>query len=172
MSLLFILMDNSRSLLKNGLCQNCFHTKWSLRQFSCIWHGFGFLHTIPVKKTLSIDIFSAIFRLIFYHQSESNVYNGRLKELQTYLNIHRRIPVHLRHRIKLYVDYKYNGHLFNEDAIMETINEQIRQEINMFSCKKLVVNVPLFKDMPLALINTIIFSLTKVLYMPGEVSLL
>lgn len=99
------------------------------------------------------------------------MYNGRLKELQTYLKMHRSISATLRDKIKLYVDYKYNGHLFNEDAIMETINEQIRQEINMFSCKKLVTNVPLFKDMPLAFINTIIFSLTKVLYMPGEASL-
>lgn len=99
------------------------------------------------------------------------MYNGRLKELQVYLKMHRSIPATLRDKIKLYVDYKFNGHLFNEEAIMATINEQIRQEINMFSCKKLVTNVPLFKDMPLALINTLIFSLTKVLYMPGEASL-
>ncbi|XP_049884527.1 uncharacterized protein LOC126379753 [Pectinophora gossypiella] len=39
----------------------------------------------------------------------------------------------------------------------------------MFYCKKLVFNVPLFQNMPIALINTIIFSLIQVLYMPGEV---
>lgn len=105
-----------------------------------------------------------------YKYSGSCLYNGRLKELHAYFRF-KRLPRSLQQKIQLFLNYNFNGHYFNESSILNTINEPMKQEINMHCCKRLVVNVPLFQDMPIALINTIIFSLTQVLYMPGEVRL-
>ncbi|XP_059046934.1 potassium/sodium hyperpolarization-activated cyclic nucleotide-gated channel 1-like [Achroia grisella] len=111
--------------------------------------------------------FTTLLRLGMYGRIDTYIYNGRLKELEEYMWF-KRLPTSLQQKIKMFLNYKFYAHYFNEENIMNTINEQIKQDINMHCCKKLVVNVPLFQDMPLSLINTIVFSLTQVLYMPGE----
>lgn len=113
--------------------------------------------------------FAALLRLAVYRQFELYCYSGKYKELEEYMTL-MRLPKYLQRKINLFINFKFNEHFFHEDAIKNTINEQIRQDINMHCCKKLVMNVPMFQDMPVALINSIIFSLTQVLYMPGEVS--
>ncbi|XP_053608947.1 potassium/sodium hyperpolarization-activated cyclic nucleotide-gated channel 4-like [Plodia interpunctella] len=112
--------------------------------------------------------FTAIIRLIVYLRLEPYLYSGRLKALESYMTL-KRLPKFLQHKINLFLNYKFSKNYFNEAAIMDTINEQIKQDINMYCCKKHVVNVPLFQDMPPALINSIIFNLSPILFMPGQV---
>ncbi|CAH0592734.1 unnamed protein product [Chrysodeixis includens] len=111
--------------------------------------------------------FAAVMRLAVYRQFELYCYSGKYKELEEYMTL-MRLPKYLQRKINLFINYKFNEHFFHEDAIKNTINEQIRQDINMHCCKNLVMNVPMFQDLPVALINSIIFSLTQVLYMPGQ----
>lgn len=113
--------------------------------------------------------FSALLQLAIYSHYEKSLFNGKFRELKEYMTF-KRLPEFLQKKIELFINYKYNGHYYNEEMIMSTINEQIKQEINMYGCKKMVMAVPLFQDMPIALINAIIFNLTQVLFMPGEVN--
>ncbi|CAH1640012.1 unnamed protein product [Spodoptera littoralis] len=111
--------------------------------------------------------FSALLRLAIYHQFETYCFSGKSRELEEYM-VFMRLPKYLKRKIRLFINYKFNEHFFHEEAIKNTINEQIRQDINMHCCQRLVMNVPMFQDMPVALINSIIFSLKQVLYMPGQ----
>ncbi|XP_028029907.1 potassium/sodium hyperpolarization-activated cyclic nucleotide-gated channel 1-like [Bombyx mandarina] len=111
--------------------------------------------------------FMKLLRLTMYQQFEVNVFYGRYKELRDYMNL-KKLPTCLQRKIDHFINYKYNGHYFNERHILDTINEQIKQDINMYSCKTLMNNVPLFRDMPVALINSMIFSLKRKFYMPGQ----
>ncbi|RVE43153.1 hypothetical protein evm_012198 [Chilo suppressalis] len=110
---------------------------------------------------------STFLRLMAYSRFDMFLYDGRLKELQNYM-VFKHLPNSLRRKIELFIKYKFYGHFFNEADIVNTINEQIKQDINMHCCKRLVMNVPLFQDMPMALVNSIIFKLVQVVYMPGE----
>lgn len=112
--------------------------------------------------------YATLLRLAIYGRFELILFNGRLKQLTDYM-VFKCLPKTLQRKIQLYINYKFYEHYFNEQAILNTINEQIKQDINLHYCKKLVMNVPLFQDLPIAFINTIIFSLTQILYMPGEV---
>jgi hyperpolarization activated cyclic nucleotide-gated potassium channel 2 len=112
--------------------------------------------------------FTTLLRLAIYNRYEIFLYNGWLKELQEYM-IFKQLPHSLQRKIQLFINSKYSEHYYNERSIMNTINEQIKQDINMHCCKRLVLNVPLFQDLPLPLMNAIVFSLKQVFYMPGEV---
>lgn len=113
--------------------------------------------------------FTTLLRLMMYKQYESFLYHGKLRELEKYMEL-KRLPGLLQKKVLLFLKYEFNGGYFNEPLILSTINEQMKQDINMHCCRKLVANVPVFSDMPVALLNTIVFSLNRVLYMPGEVS--
>ncbi|KAJ8735963.1 hypothetical protein PYW08_006619 [Mythimna loreyi] len=110
---------------------------------------------------------SALLRLSVYKQNEKFCFNGKSKELEEYMRF-LRLPKYLKRKIRLFINYKFNEHFFHEEAILNTINEQIKQDINMHCCQRLVMNVPMFQDMPVTLINSIIFSLQQVLFMPGQ----
>lgn len=135
------------------------HFIWELLLTSCI----GLIGLIFMTYSFSI-----LLRLALYRQFNTNLFNGRINELNNYM-MSKRLPQFLQRKIHLFINYKFAGQFYNEESILNTINDQIKQDINMFSCKQLVMKVPLFQDMPVALINAIIFSLTQVLYMPGEV---
>ncbi|XP_013181706.1 PREDICTED: potassium/sodium hyperpolarization-activated cyclic nucleotide-gated channel 3-like, partial [Papilio xuthus] len=111
--------------------------------------------------------FTTLLRLMMYKQYESFLYHGKLRELEEYMEL-KRLPALLQKKVLLFLKYEFNGGYFNEPLILSTINEQMKQDINMHRCRKLVANVPVFGDMPVALLNNIVFSLTRVLYMPGE----
>lgn len=111
---------------------------------------------------------SPLLRLSLYRQFETYCFNGKSKELEEYMQF-LRLPKYLQRKIRLFINYKFNEHFFHEEAILSTINEQIKQDINMNCCQRLVMNVPMFQDMPVALINSIIFSLQQVFFMPGQV---
>ncbi|XP_047985185.1 potassium/sodium hyperpolarization-activated cyclic nucleotide-gated channel 1-like [Leguminivora glycinivorella] len=56
----------------------------------------------------------------------------------------------------------------DEKYILNTINQHIKQDINMHTCRRLVVTVPLFKGFPIMLINTIIFALKQEVFIPDQ----
>jgi hypothetical protein len=113
--------------------------------------------------------FTTLIRVAIYNRYDTFLYHGWLKELEGYM-VFKQLPNFLQRKIRLYINYKYCEHYYNERSIMDTINEQIKQDINMHCCMKLVLNVQLFKDLPVAFMNAIVFSLKKLIYMPGEVS--
>lgn len=112
---------------------------------------------------------SALVRLAIYRQYESYCFVGKSKEIEEYMKF-MRLPKYLMRKIRLFINYKFNEHFFHEEAILNTINEQIKQDINMHCCQRLVMNVPMFQDLPVALINSIIFTLKQALFMPGQVT--
>ncbi|CAF4862352.1 unnamed protein product [Pieris macdunnoughi] len=115
-----------------------------------------------------IFTFATVFRLFIYENTDHFIFNGKLKDLKEYMGL-QRLPNILQRKILLFINYKFNGSYFNEEYILNTINEQIKQDINMHCCKALVTRIPMFQDMPVAFVNTIIFSLVEVMFMPGEV---
>ncbi|CAG4953679.1 unnamed protein product [Colias eurytheme] len=112
--------------------------------------------------------FATVFRLFIYSQYDRFTFNGKLRDLKEYMEL-KRLPNFLQKKILLFVNYKFNGTYFNEEYILNTINEQIKQDINMHCCKDLVSKIPLFQEMPVAFVNTIIFNLVEAVFMPGEV---
>ncbi|CAH2050962.1 unnamed protein product, partial [Iphiclides podalirius] len=104
--------------------------------------------------------FTTLLRLVIYMQQEAFRYHGRLKELTEYMSL-KRLPGPLRRKILLFLDHEFSAGYFNERHIMNTINERIKQDINMHCCKRLVDKVPMFGGMPIALTNTIIFGLIE-----------
>ncbi|CAG9796268.1 unnamed protein product [Diatraea saccharalis] len=114
-----------------------------------------------------VYVWSTLLRMAAYSRFAMYLYEGGLKELQNYM-VFKRMPASLRDKIQVFINYKFFGHYFNERDILNTINEQIKQDINMHCCKRLVMNVPLFHEMPIAFLNAIVFKLVQVIYLPGE----
>ncbi|XP_075975271.1 potassium/sodium hyperpolarization-activated cyclic nucleotide-gated channel 1-like [Anticarsia gemmatalis] len=112
--------------------------------------------------------FTAMLRLTIYGQFASYLFKGKYKELEEDMEF-MRLPWFLQRKINLFLSYKFNERYFNEEAIQSTMNEQLKHDINLHCCRWLVMNVPMFQDMPVALINSIVFNFNRTLFLPGEI---
>ncbi|XP_073958045.1 potassium/sodium hyperpolarization-activated cyclic nucleotide-gated channel 1-like [Choristoneura fumiferana] len=111
--------------------------------------------------------FMTLLRLSLYWQYQKHSYESRVQDLEKYIS-NKRLPKSLHRKIQQFLSYKFSGNYLNEEQILGTINEQIKQDINMHSCKRLVANVPPLRDLPVAVVNAIIFSLKQETLVPGQ----
>ncbi|XP_061709209.1 potassium/sodium hyperpolarization-activated cyclic nucleotide-gated channel 1-like [Cydia pomonella] len=145
----------------------------------CIGAGYVFPvrnHVIPemvqncITEVISliflIYCFMTVLRLILCSQSNF-IFDGAMKDLEKYMSV-KRLPKSLQNKIRLFINYKFGGSYMDENYILNTINQHIKQDINMHTCRRLVVTVPLFKGFPIMLINTIIFRLKQEVFIPGQ----
>jgi CRP-like cAMP-binding protein len=75
----------------------------------------------------------------------------------------------LRNRIIKYYQFKYaRGKYFDENRILEELNQPLRQYIALRECQDLIVKVPFFKDADKYFITQVVMILKVNHYLPGD----
>nr|XP_012215983.1 PREDICTED: potassium/sodium hyperpolarization-activated cyclic nucleotide-gated channel 2-like [Linepithema humile] len=142
----------------------------------------GFLHSKPRNETdLTLVIISQIFgsliiwiliayvRLFFKGANGSKTkYRNIISQLKQYM-IHRQLPHTTQHRILAYYEFCFQQRYFREIEILNILSMQMRQEINMHACRKLVENVTFFNNLPLALLTRIVALLKSEIFLTNDV---
>jgi len=72
-------------------------------------------------------------------------------------------------RIMTYYEYRYQLRYFRESVILITLSMQMRQEIRMHTCRKLVENVTFFDNLPLTLLTRIVTLLKSEIFLTNDV---
>ncbi|XP_020279912.1 potassium/sodium hyperpolarization-activated cyclic nucleotide-gated channel 2-like isoform X2 [Pseudomyrmex gracilis] len=96
----------------------------------------------------------------------------KYRDMMAYLNEcmrHRQLPHQTRRRIAIYYEYYFVERYFRELEILSSLPVQMRQEINMQSCRKLVENVTFFKNLPLALLARIVAFLKLEIFLANDI---
>jgi len=81
----------------------------------------------------------------------------------------KQIPKELQHRVILYYEQRYRRNFFNESVILSNVSDVLRQELQMFNCRSLVEEVPLFQDLPQPIIQGIVSRLKFEVYLPQDI---
>ncbi|KAK1790906.1 hypothetical protein P4O66_014744 [Electrophorus voltai] len=69
----------------------------------------------------------------------------KYKQVEQYMSFHK-LPADFRQKIHDYYEHRYQGKMFDEESILEELNEPLREEIVNFNCRKLVASMPLFAN--------------------------
>lgn len=75
-------------------------------------------------------------------------------------------------KLTAYVERKFQKRFFNEEAIdlyVQSTAECLKKEIMMRSCSRLLTKVPLFKDIPISVLENIVTCLKFEIYFPKEI---
>jgi len=105
--------------------------------------------------------------LIMAASSSRCKFDEMLQEIDAYC-IHYQLSRELTNKIKSFYKYKYKDHYFNEAAIKRSTPASLQKEILMHSCKHLIAKVPLFRKIPVNLLENIIVCLKKEIYFEGD----
>uniref|UniRef100_A0A3Q3FPI5 Hyperpolarization activated cyclic nucleotide gated potassium and sodium channel 2 n=1 Tax=Labrus bergylta TaxID=56723 RepID=A0A3Q3FPI5_9LABR len=77
--------------------------------------------------------------------SSRRQYQEKYKQVEQYMSFHK-LPADFRQKIHDYYEHRYQGKMFDEESILEELNEPLREEIVNFNCRKLVASMPLFAN--------------------------
>lgn len=94
-------------------------------------------------------------------------YQAALAHLKMYMS-HKQLPRKTQYRIEGFYEFKFQSHFFRENEILTTMSVQMRQEIRMHSCRKLVENVSFFNNLPLSLLSQIVALLKAEIFLTND----
>ncbi|XP_051169167.1 potassium/sodium hyperpolarization-activated cyclic nucleotide-gated channel 1-like [Leptopilina boulardi] len=112
-----------------------------------------------------------IARIMQYFQSANSSrlkYQAAIGELQQYMR-YKQLPRKTQRRFLAYYEFRFQHQYFREAEILNTLSSQMRQEIRMHSCRKLVENVPFFNNIPLTLLARIVALLKSEIFLTNDV---
>uniref|UniRef100_A0AAZ1X2U5 Cyclic nucleotide-binding domain-containing protein n=1 Tax=Oreochromis aureus TaxID=47969 RepID=A0AAZ1X2U5_OREAU len=79
-----------------------------------------------------------------------------------------KLPADMRQRIHDYYEHRYQGKMFDEESILEELNEPLREEIINFNCRKLVASMPLFANADPNFVTSMLTKLRFEVFQPGD----
>uniref|UniRef100_A0A8W8HXJ7 Cyclic nucleotide-binding domain-containing protein n=3 Tax=Magallana TaxID=2171616 RepID=A0A8W8HXJ7_MAGGI len=95
------------------------------------------------------------------------LYNEKFKQVEEYM-IYRKLPRKLRQKISEYYEHRYQGKMFDEDNILDELNEVLRQEVINHNCRALVKSVPFFTNADPQFVSAVISKLEFEVFQPGD----
>lgn len=111
-----------------------------------------------VGYILKMIITSKILLLMRNTNASKLKYQTLLQQLKEFMR-HKQLPSVIRNRLLDYYEFKFQKNFYKEDAILNTLSTQLRQEIILYSCRRLVVSVPFFYNIPNSLLVRIVSTL-------------
>ncbi|XP_046815736.1 potassium/sodium hyperpolarization-activated cyclic nucleotide-gated channel 1-like [Vespa crabro] len=130
------------------------------------------LYVIIIAQIMGTLLMSLlIVRLMQYMKgtySSKFKYQCAVRQLNQYMR-HKQLPRRTQRRIINYYEFRFLHHYFRESDIINTLSLQLRQEIIMLSCQKLVENVSFFDNLPFALLNHIVTLLKSEIFLTNDV---
>ncbi|XP_035723457.1 potassium/sodium hyperpolarization-activated cyclic nucleotide-gated channel 1-like [Vespa mandarinia] len=111
--------------------------------------------------------------IMFLHIMENskaaeNKYNEIINQIGAYAR-QKQLSLQMKNRILEYYNHRFKNSFFHEKNILNNLSERLRDEIAMHSCRQLVENVKLFKNIPQDVLKSIVKSLKFELYLQNDI---
>ncbi|XP_063720665.1 potassium/sodium hyperpolarization-activated cyclic nucleotide-gated channel 1-like [Symsagittifera roscoffensis] len=108
--------------------------------------------------------------MIQQFDSSRRQYTEKMKQVEEYMG-HRKLRPDLQVRVHEYYEYKYKGKMFDEEVILEELNDCLREEILNYNCRELVNVVPFFQGADPLFVSGVVSKLKFEVFQPGDLIL-
>ncbi|MGH0173440.1 UNVERIFIED_CONTAM: hypothetical protein FKN15_065430 [Acipenser sinensis] len=99
--------------------------------------------------------------------SSRRQYQEKYKQVEQYMSFHK-LPADFRQKIHDYYEHRFQGKMFDEESILEELNEPLREEIVNFNCRKLVASMPLFANADPNFVTAMLTKLRFEVFQPAD----
>ncbi|XP_076178999.1 potassium/sodium hyperpolarization-activated cyclic nucleotide-gated channel 1 [Ptiloglossa arizonensis] len=146
----------------------------SLRSGTILMHPLnaGDFCAIIVSQLIGILVtYILVARVMHFFESINGSqikYQTTVAQLRQFMR-HMQLPQKSQKCITEYYRFRFQFRFFRERDILHTLSPQIRHEIGMHSCRKLVENVAFFNNLPLTLLDRIVGLLRSEVFLTNDV---
>ncbi|XP_061891739.1 potassium/sodium hyperpolarization-activated cyclic nucleotide-gated channel 3-like isoform X1 [Entelurus aequoreus] len=168
---------------RNKMVNDTWGQQYSYALFKAMSHmlciGYGLYPPIGMADVwltiLSMIVGATCFAMFVGHataliqslDSSRRQYQEKYKQVEQYMSFHK-LPADTRQRIHDYYEHRYQGKMFDEECILEELNEPLREEIINFNCRKLVASMPLFANADPNFVTSMLTKLRFEVFQPGD----
>ncbi|KAK5902054.1 hypothetical protein CesoFtcFv8_007351 [Champsocephalus esox] len=168
---------------RNKMVNDTWGQQYSYALFKAMSHmlciGYGLYPPIGMADVwltiLSMIVGATCFAMFVGHataliqslDSSRRQYQEKYKQVEQYMSFHK-LPADMRQRIHEYYEHRYQGKMFDEESIMEELNEPLREEIINFNCRKLVASMPLFANADPNFVTSMLTKLHFEVFQPSD----
>nr|XP_022903133.1 potassium/sodium hyperpolarization-activated cyclic nucleotide-gated channel 2-like isoform X2 [Onthophagus taurus] len=121
-----------------------------------------------IAKLVFFYYIGRLMQVLAISRSSSKKYQEMLRELKEYM-MHKQLPMSLQSRLMQYYEFRFQRSYFKEVEILRTVSGQLKQDLQIHSCRMIVERVEFFKAMPMGLIMQIVSALQTEIYMVNDV---
>ncbi|XP_040019237.2 potassium/sodium hyperpolarization-activated cyclic nucleotide-gated channel 1 [Gasterosteus aculeatus] len=168
---------------RNKMVNDTWGQQYSYALFKAMSHmlciGYGLYPPIGMADVwltiLSMIVGATCFAMFVGHataliqslDSSRRQYQEKYKQVEQYMSFHK-LPADMRQRIHEYYEHRYQGKMFDEESILEELNEPLREEIINFNCRKLVASMPLFANADPNFVTSMLTKLHFEVFQPAD----
>ncbi|XP_061576922.1 potassium/sodium hyperpolarization-activated cyclic nucleotide-gated channel 3-like [Cololabis saira] len=168
---------------RNKMVNDTWGQQYSYALFKAMSHmlciGYGLYPPIGMADVwltiLSMIVGATCFAMFVGHataliqslDSSRRQYQEKYKQVEQYMSFHK-LPADMRQRIHEYYEHRYQGKMFDEESILEELNEPLREEIINFNCRKLVASMPLFANADPNFVTSMLTKLRFEVFQPAD----
>ncbi|RVE44319.1 hypothetical protein evm_011043 [Chilo suppressalis] len=127
------------------------------------------VHTVVLVYTALFMLYLLVFliKLCLSQFRSLTKYHELINQIKEYIR-HRQFPVELQKRVLAFYYYTFQGTYFREEVVFGSLSEQLRNEMVLHTCHKLVHKVALFEGLPASVVGSILGCLTHEVYLPND----
>ncbi|XP_076844942.1 potassium/sodium hyperpolarization-activated cyclic nucleotide-gated channel 1 [Brachyhypopomus gauderio] len=145
----------------NQMVNSSWGTQYSYALFKAMSHmlciGYGARAPVSMSDLwitmLSMIVGATCYAMFVGHataliqslDSSRRQYQEKYKQVEQYMSFHK-LPAEMRQKIHDYYEHRYQGKIFDEENILNELNDPLKEEIVNFNCRKLVATMPLFAN--------------------------
>ncbi|XP_070156836.1 potassium/sodium hyperpolarization-activated cyclic nucleotide-gated channel 1 [Polyergus mexicanus] len=108
------------------------------------------------------------FRVKAEKKASESKFQELIDQVKAYTRQRQLLP-HMKKRLLAYYHYRFKNTYFRGKRILSELTEPLREEIALQSCRRLIENVAIFKNLPKNILQSIVKNLKFELFLPNEV---
>ncbi|XP_056633376.1 potassium/sodium hyperpolarization-activated cyclic nucleotide-gated channel 3-like [Diorhabda sublineata] len=101
-------------------------------------YGIGKIFLIVMWTNLAVNILATRMVTIRYHRF--------MTQVEDFLQ-QKKIPYQIKSKIINYCHYKYQGKYFQDEFLTFLMSSRLRQEVKMWTCRSLILAIPVFQEL-------------------------
>ncbi|XP_059054534.1 potassium/sodium hyperpolarization-activated cyclic nucleotide-gated channel 3-like [Achroia grisella] len=114
-------------------------------------------------------VYAGVFLIkVYFTKFNSTIrYHELMNQVEEYMR-HKQFPPSLKKRVITFYNYNFQEKYFKEDAALDYLSEQLRNEVTMNTCYKLVNKAALFDGLSATVVGTVLGCLRPEVYLPDD----
>ncbi|XP_047025660.1 potassium/sodium hyperpolarization-activated cyclic nucleotide-gated channel 3-like isoform X2 [Helicoverpa zea] len=127
------------------------------------------VHSLIIVYAAMFMVFTLVFLIKSYLTIFGSImrYQGLMNQVEEYMK-YRQFPLSLKKRVRAFYQYRYQERYFKEEADLDCLSEELRDEIKLHTCRTLVHKVKLFEDVPASVVGTVLGCLRPEVYLSND----
>ncbi|KAK4874533.1 hypothetical protein RN001_013893 [Aquatica leii] len=151
-----------------GSLYNLLLIGYGLEKINDTDHMFYVSICLMIGVVLEVFIYAQALHMLHTNLSVSNKYQNLMKQLQEFIR-YKQLPDCMRKRILQFFDFKFEKSYFKESEILDTLSDNLKQDIVLCICQNLIEKVEFFHELPASLLMRMVKCMKSEIFLQGDV---